>query len=98
MFSLGNGLSSVEAWFSVALDIEEVLSGAGGDQLHVLVADVIFGTAGSSLLVPESVFFLPQPGSVKVQVGSWFGRTLVPLVHGFHSCPPCVLAKPGIKP
>ena len=33
VFSLGNGLSSVEAWFSVALDIEEVLSGTGGDQL-----------------------------------------------------------------
>ena len=35
VFSLGNGLSSVEAWFSTALDIEEVLSGVGGDQLHV---------------------------------------------------------------
>ena len=32
--SLGNGLSSVEAWFSTALDIEEVLAGTGGDQLH----------------------------------------------------------------
>ena len=41
VFSLGNGLSSVEAWFSTALDIEEVLSGTGGDQLHVMVADVI---------------------------------------------------------
>ena len=41
MFSLGNGLSSVEAWFSTALDIEEVLSGTGSDQLHVMVADVI---------------------------------------------------------
>ena len=39
--SLGNGLSSVEAWFSTALDIEEVLSGTGGVQLHVMVADVI---------------------------------------------------------
>ena len=29
MFSLGNGLSSVEAWFSTALDIEDVLSGTG---------------------------------------------------------------------
>ena len=37
VFSLGNGLSSVEAWFSTALDIEEVLSGTGGDQLHVMV-------------------------------------------------------------
>ena len=41
VFCLGNGLSSVEAWFSTALDIEEVLSGAGGDQLHVMVANVI---------------------------------------------------------
>ena len=38
VYSLGNGLSSVEAWFSTALDIEEVLSGVGGDQLHVIVA------------------------------------------------------------
>ena len=36
-----NGLSSVEAWFSTALDIEEVLSGTGGGQLDVMVADVI---------------------------------------------------------
>ena len=51
VFSLGNGLSSVEAWFSTALDIEEVLSGAGGDQLHVMVADVIksFDTVDRSI-------------------------------------------------
>ena len=53
VFSLGNGLSSVEAWFSTALDIEEVLSGTGGDQLHVMVADVMksFGTVDRSILV-----------------------------------------------
>ena len=34
VFSLGNGLSSVEAWFATALDIDEVLSGVGGEQLH----------------------------------------------------------------
>ena len=52
VFILGNGLSSVEAWFSAALDIEEVLSGVGGDQLHVMVADVIksFGTVDRSTL------------------------------------------------
>ena len=50
--SLGNSLSSVEAWFSTALDIEEVLSGTGGDQLHVMVADVIksFDTVDRSVL------------------------------------------------
>ena len=31
----------MEAWFSTALDIEEVISGTGGDQLRVMVADVI---------------------------------------------------------
>ena len=52
MFSLGNGLSSVEAWFSTALDIEEVLSRTGGDQLHVMVDDVIksFDTVDRSIL------------------------------------------------
>ena len=53
VYSLGNGLSSVEAWFSTALDIEEVLSGTGGDQLHVMVADVIksFDTVDRSILI-----------------------------------------------
>ena len=52
VFSLGNGLSSVEPWFSTALDVEEVLSGIGGDQLHVMVADVIksFDTVDRSIL------------------------------------------------
>ena len=52
VLSLSNGLSSVEAWFSTALDIEEVLSGTGGDQLHVMVADVIksFDTVDRSIL------------------------------------------------
>ena len=46
VFSLGNGLPSVEAWFSTALDIEEVLSGT------VMVADVIksFDTVDRSIL------------------------------------------------
>ena len=52
VFSLGNGLSSVEAWFSTAFYIEEVLSGTGGDQLHVMVADVVksFDTVDRSIL------------------------------------------------
>ena len=49
---LGNGPPSVEAWFSTALNIEEVLSGTGGDELHVMVADVIksFDYCGRSIL------------------------------------------------
>ena len=41
VFGVGNGASSVEAWFATALDVEEVLPGACDEQLHVLVADVI---------------------------------------------------------
>ena len=52
VFSLGDGPPPVEAWFSTALDIEEVLAGAGGDQLHVMVADVkeSFDTVDRSIL------------------------------------------------
>ena len=52
VYSLWNGLSSVEAWFSTALHIEEVLSGVGGDQLHIMVAGVIksFDTVDRSIL------------------------------------------------
>ena len=44
-------MSSVEAWFSTALGVDEVLSGAGGDQLHVMVADVMksFDTVDGSI-------------------------------------------------
>ena len=35
------GCHRLRPGFSTALDIEEVLSGVGGDQLHVMVADVI---------------------------------------------------------
>ena len=52
VFCLGNGMSSVEAWFSTAFGyIEEVLSGAGSDQLHVMVRDVkkSFDTIDSAL-------------------------------------------------
>ena len=68
VFSLGNGLSSVEAWFATALDIEEVLSGVGGDQLHVMVADVIksFDTVDRSIL-DCTLSRLGLPG--------WFGKT-----------------------
>ena len=49
VFSLGNGLSSVEVWFSTALDIEKVLSGVG--ESHVMFVDVIksFSTVDRSI-------------------------------------------------
>ena len=41
VFSAGCGRGSVEAWYTTALDIEEVLSGAAGSHVHLFVADVI---------------------------------------------------------
>ena len=41
VFSAGSGRSSVEAWYTTALDIEEVLSGVVDSDVHLFVADVI---------------------------------------------------------
>ena len=41
VFCAGGGRSSVEAWYTSALVIEEVLSGAAHSQFHLFVADVI---------------------------------------------------------
>ena len=41
VFSAGGGRGSVEAWYTSALDIEEVLSGASDSHLHLFVADVV---------------------------------------------------------
>ena len=44
--------TSVEAWFTTALDIEEVLSGVVQDDVHIFVADVIksFDTVDRGIL------------------------------------------------
>ena len=41
VFSAGGGRSSVEAWYTTALDIEEVLSGVVDSDFHLFVADVV---------------------------------------------------------
>ena len=41
VFSAGGGRGSVEAWYTTALDIEEVLSGSVDSHVHLFVADVI---------------------------------------------------------
>ena len=41
VFSAGKGVSSVDAWFATALDIEEVLSQTGHSDFHIFVADVL---------------------------------------------------------
>ena len=41
VFSAGGGRSSVEAWYTTPLDIEEVLSGIVESDVHLFVANVI---------------------------------------------------------
>ena len=41
VYSAGGARCSVEAWYSTALDIEEVLSGYSDTDVHVFVADVV---------------------------------------------------------
>ena len=52
VFSAGGGRSSVEAWYTTALEIEEVLSGIVDSDIHLFVADVIksFDTVDRSVL------------------------------------------------
>ena len=52
VFSAGGGRSSVEAWFTTSIDIEEVLSGVVQGDVHVFVADVIksFDTVDRGIL------------------------------------------------
>ena len=51
-FCAGGGRSSVDAWFSSALDIEECLSGGVDSDIHLFVADVVksFDTVDRSVL------------------------------------------------
>ena len=52
VFSAGGGRSSVEAWYSTALDIEESLAGVLDSDVHIFVADVIksFDTVDRGIL------------------------------------------------
>ena len=52
VFSAGGGRGSVEAWYTSALDIEEVRSGAADSHVHLFVADVVksFDTVDRGIL------------------------------------------------
>ena len=59
-FSAGGGHGSVEAWYTIALDIEEVLSGATDSDVHLSVADVIksFATVDRAILLILSIMLM----------------------------------------
>ena len=81
VFSAGSGRGSVEAWYTSALDIEEVLSGASDSHLHLFVADVIksFDTVDrgildrvlSSLGLPGWFRHMPRTELVRISLHSW---------------------------
>ena len=52
VFSAGGGHSSVEAWYSTALDLEESLSGVLDSDVRIFVADVVksFDTVDRGIL------------------------------------------------
>ena len=52
VFSVGNGRGSVDAWYSTALDFEEVFTGLSQSHVHVFVADVVksFDTVDRGIL------------------------------------------------
>ena len=52
VFSAGGGRSSVEAWYTSSLGIEEVLAGATDSHVHLFVADVVksFDTVDRTIL------------------------------------------------
>ena len=52
VFSAGGGRSSVDAWYTTALDIEECLAGGMDQDVHLLVADVVksFDTVDRGIL------------------------------------------------
>ena len=74
VFSAGGGRGSVDAWYSTALDFEEVLSGLSESHVHVFVADVVksFDTVDRGILD----FVLGQLG-----LPVWFRR----VYFGYHA-------------
>ena len=52
VFSAGGGCGSVDAWYSTALDFEEVFTGFSESHVHVFVADVVksFDTVDRGIL------------------------------------------------
>ena len=61
VYSAAGGRSSVEAWYTTALDIEEVLSGATDSDIHLFVADVI---KSLTLLIVVFRIWACRPGFV----------------------------------
>ena len=52
VFSAGKGVSSVDAWYATAIDIEEVLSQTRHSDFHIFVAHVVksFDTVDRDIL------------------------------------------------
>ena len=79
VFSAGGGRGSVEAWYTSALDIEEVLSGATDSHVHLFVADVVksFDTVDRGILdrVLSSYFEYHAHVRVRFKLASGLGES-----------------------
>ena len=93
VFSAGCGRGSVEAWYTSAIDIEEVLSGAADSHVHLFVADVIKSFDTVDRGIPDCVLSsLGLPGWFR---HAYFKYTM--LMFGFALSWPLVLASPGLE-
>ena len=96
VFSLGKGLSSVEAWFATALDIEEVLSSVGGhlkDWVQGWVPHSVF-SLGNGLSLVEASFStaldIEEAGVISCILWLLMLPSPVTLLTGPFWTPPCV--------
>ena len=89
VFSAGKSRSSVDAWYSTSLDIEEAVSGVVDGEVHLFVADVvtsfdavdrnILDCVLSSLGLPgwfRHVYFEYHARVYTVQAGGWCRRAV----------------------
>ena len=81
VFSAGGGRSSVEAWYTSALDIEEVLAGATGSDVHLFVADVIksFDIGLFVVICGAGLFLMKVIGGLSSWMFGILGVILIPL-------------------
>ena len=102
VYSAGGGKSFVEAWYTTALDIEEVLAGAVDSYVRAFVADVtksfdtvdrgilgrVLGGLGLPAWFRHAYFEYHAHVRLRFKVAAGIGEpwTRLPLEHDVHGC------------